>query len=73
MNRKDFANNVARFYEKKTMLGTSDAWLTSHSSRRTSEQAHYIVDCRIYVLPPPDWIGFEASTQNLLHPQFHRF
>ena len=55
------------------MLGTSDAWLTSHSSRRTSEQAYYIVDCRIYVLPPPDWIGFEASTQNLLHPQFHRF
>ena len=36
-----------RNYEKKIMLGTSDTWSTSHSSRRTSELAYYIVDCRI--------------------------
>ena len=35
-----------RNYEKK-ILGTSDAWLTSHLSHRPSEPAYYIVDCRI--------------------------
>ena len=29
------------------MLGTSYAWLMSHSSKRTSKPAYYIVDCRI--------------------------
>ena len=29
------------------MLGTSDAWSTSHSFRQTSEPACYIVDCLI--------------------------
>ena len=37
-----------RFYERKIILGTSDAWLTSHLSYRLSEPAHYIVDWRIY-------------------------
>ena len=32
----------------KIILGTSDAWLTSHSSQGTSEPAYYIADCRIY-------------------------
>ena len=41
------------------MLGTSDAWSTSHSSRRTSEPAYYIVDCRIYTL------GYLLTKQNL--------
>ena len=27
------------------MLGTSDAWWTSHLSQGTSEPAYYIVDC----------------------------
>ena len=32
---------------KKIMLGTSDAWSTTHMSHRTSEPAYYIVDCQI--------------------------
>ena len=32
---------------KKIMLGTSDAWLMSHSSHRPSKPAYYIEDCRI--------------------------
>ena len=40
-----------RYYIKKIMLGTSDAWLMSHSSRRTSKPAYYIVDCRISKRP----------------------
>ena len=43
-----FAKNFARNYEKKRIiLGTSDAWSTSHLSQRTSKPAYYIVDCRI--------------------------
>ena len=34
-------------YEKKIMLGTSDAWSMSRSSHRPSEPAYYIEDCRI--------------------------
>ena len=43
-----FAKNFARNYEKK-ILGTSDAWSTSHFSQQTItiEPAYYIVDCRI--------------------------
>ena len=33
---------------KKIMLGTSDAWSTSHLSRQTSEVAYFILDCRIF-------------------------
>ena len=29
------------------MLGTSDAWLMSHLSKRTSNPTYHIVDCRI--------------------------
>ena len=36
-----------RNYKKKIMLGTSDAWSTSHLSQQTSKPAYYIVDCRI--------------------------
>ena len=32
-----FAKNFARNYEKKIILGTSDAWSMSHLSQRTSE------------------------------------
>jgi hypothetical protein len=32
------------------MLGTSDAWLTSHLSQQTSKPAYYVVDCRISYL-----------------------
>ena len=39
-----FAKNFARFYEKKIILGTSDAWSTSCLSHRYSEPAYYIVD-----------------------------
>ena len=38
-----FAKNFARNCEKK-MLGTSDAWSTSHLSQRTSKPAYYILD-----------------------------
>ena len=34
------------------MLGTSDAWSTSHLSQQTSEPAYYTVDCRIFCNPP---------------------
>ena len=43
-----FTKNFPRNYEKKNIiLGTSDAWSTSHLSQQTSEPAYYIVDCRI--------------------------
>ena len=42
-----FVKNFARNYEKKIILGTSDAWSTSHLSQRTSKPAYYIVHCRI--------------------------
>ena len=32
---------------KKKIFGTSNAWLTSHLSQRTSKPAYYIVDCWI--------------------------
>ena len=32
---------------KKIMLGTPDAWSTSHLSQRTSKPTYHIVDCRI--------------------------
>ena len=33
---------------KKIMLGTSDAWSTSHSSQQPSEPEYHIIDCRIF-------------------------
>ena len=39
-----FAKNFARFYEKKIILGTSDAWSTSCLSHRPSKPAYHIVD-----------------------------
>ena len=42
------AKDFARFYEKKyVILGTSDAWSTSHLSHRPNEPAYHIVDWRI--------------------------
>ena len=43
-NERVFGKNFARFYEKKIMLGTSDAWSMSHLSHRPSEPAYYIAD-----------------------------
>ena len=37
-----FAKNFARTYEKKIILGTSDAWSTSHLSQQTS-----VLYCRL--------------------------
>ena len=37
-----------RTYEKKIMLGTSNAWSMSHLSQRPGDPAYYIEDCRIY-------------------------
>ena len=42
-----FAKNYARFYGKKIILGTSDAWSTIHLSHRPSNPAYYISDWRI--------------------------
>ena len=42
------------------MLGTSNAWLTSHSSRQTSILAYYIADCWIFGL-------FEPYGQGSMH------
>ena len=36
-----------RNYEKKVMLGTSDAWLMGRLYHRPSKPAYYIEDCRI--------------------------
>ena len=36
-----------RNYEKKIMLGTSDAWLISCWFHGATEPAYYIVDCQI--------------------------
>ena len=33
---------------KKKILGTSDAWSTSHLSQQTSQPVYYIVDCQIF-------------------------
>ena len=42
-----FAKNFARNYEKKIMLGTSDAWSMSRLSHRPSKPVYYIEDCWI--------------------------
>jgi hypothetical protein len=47
MNWKAFAKYFARNYEKKIILGTSDAWLTIHLSHRPSDPPYYIRDWRI--------------------------
>ena len=39
-----FAKNFARFYEKKIILGTSDAWSTIRLANPPREPAYYIVD-----------------------------
>ena len=39
-----FAKNFARNYEKKIILGTSDAWSMSHLSQQPSDPAYYIED-----------------------------
>ena len=44
---------------KKIMLGTSDAWWTSHSSQQPSKPAYYIVDCLIY---RHAWVGCAQTT-----------
>ena len=38
---------IERNFEKKKILGTSDAWSMSRSSHRPREPAYYIEDCRI--------------------------
>jgi hypothetical protein len=42
-----FAKNFARNYEKKIILGTSDAWLMSHLSQGPRKPVYYIEDFRI--------------------------
>ena len=43
-----FAKYFARNYEKKVILGASDAWLMSCLSHRPSNPAYYIEDWRIF-------------------------
>ena len=43
-----FAKNFTRNYEKKIILGTSDAWSLSDLSHRPSDPAYYIEDCQIF-------------------------
>ena len=45
---KKIEKNFARNYEKRIILGTSDAWLTSHLSQQNCKPAYYTVDCQIY-------------------------
>ena len=42
-----FAKNFARNFEKKIILGTSDAWLMSRLSHWPIDPAYYIEDWRI--------------------------
>ena len=42
-----FAQNFARNYEKKMILGTWDAWSICHLSQQPSNAAYYIEDCPI--------------------------
>ena len=46
-----------RNYEKK-ILGTSDAWSTSHLSHQPSELAYYIIDCRISTYLPKNLTSY---------------
>jgi hypothetical protein len=41
---KGFSQRILQDFMEKKMLGTSDAWKTSHLSHRPSEPAYYIVD-----------------------------
>ena len=43
-----FAKNFCKKLWKKIILGTSDAWSLSLSSKRPSDLAYYIEDCQIY-------------------------
>ena len=43
---KRFLQRILQEIMKK-ILGTSDAWLMSHLSHRSSDPAYYIEDCRI--------------------------
>ena len=46
-----FAKNFARFYEKKIMLGTSEAWLTFvPSAQRTSVSYCRLTDFMVKVV-----------------------
>ena len=44
-----FEKNFARNYEKKIILGTSDAWSIRRSSHQPIDPAYYIEDCQILV------------------------
>ena len=41
---KGFCKEFCKILWRKIILGTSDAWLTSHLSHRPSEPVYYIVD-----------------------------
>ena len=45
---KGFLQRILQDFMKKTILGTSDAWSTSHLSHRPSKTVYYIVDWWIF-------------------------
>ena len=49
---------------EKKVLGTSDAWSTSHLSHRAREPAYYIVDCRIYTILTVLRVGAAAAIRH---------
>ena len=51
-----FAKNFARNYEKKIILGTSDAWLMSLLAHRPRDPAYYIEDWPILY----EWTNFHG-------------
>ena len=53
INWNDFCKEFCKKLWKKIILGTSDAWSTSHLSHQPSEPAYYIVDWRIYTSKVP--------------------
>ena len=61
------ALSLFRNHKKKIMLGTSNTWLTSHLSWRTSETEYYIEDCRISVVIVSLKVQFCVITCSSIH------
>ena len=55
-----FVKNFARNYEKKIILGTSDAWCMSHLSQRPCA-VYYVEECRISVDPSGPLLYMESA------------
>ena len=56
---------------KKIMLGTSDAWSTSHLTQQTSEPAYCVLYCRLSDFKSMQCsLQAQSSSQKYLEPHF---